>query len=680
MPPSTEGVNALSFLRPTGPISYDEGKCVIFGPKGIIEFKDGDRRLFGFIVLLNGFVTLTRAYEVSDLRVTDSLSDMVRFCGELCDRGGLIERSMSWRIQYELESNPQPFPGMFSSTEILALTKSRNIAPTSSTTLPLSKLGHLLAKRRSCRDFDAKIDVDDAYLQRIASYAVHSEIKASASAGALYPITLHLITRNGEGWDHRHWIRDDNALSRSRSDICAAQQLKYALNSDTLMDAPAFFVLVANVRLQALKYSNRAYRFSVIECGQLAQVIALTATEIGLGSLEWGGYREQALQHVLAIETDELPLLVIAVGHERLNEPTLPSSSMNDTASNPMTPSIIREPSFGDLPAGFVVAQQSDSDRQVIATGLGWTTASAVDRCTGEYIERLALLQPTYDCYGSAHDLDLATYPVNQQWPDELQLFSSPSYQPFSKATSYQWIIGTTTDGSKMYVPSDLVYNHRRHGACAHPTSSGVAAHRIEHSAQLNALHELIERDAFVRAWLSALPPRDISNSREFKKFKRFILPSETQLRAHLFPAPVPTVGVAIISEQFPALSYGMATRYSIEAALDKAFLDAFATFVISAVSTQSIMVDRPSTPKEHLLYYQDPARIADIKWFFDGKVELAPPFRNDLLISTVYVRIPSPYDGWHVFRALNPNLKQIWFGDETCPPEAIGRIPHFFS
>jgi SagB-type dehydrogenase family enzyme len=61
-------------------------------------------------------------------------------------------------------------------------------------------------------------------------------------------------------------------------------------------------VLGADIRLSARAYGSRAMRFALLEAGHAAQNVMLTATEMGLATLEWGGFDDAAMRHSLAID------------------------------------------------------------------------------------------------------------------------------------------------------------------------------------------------------------------------------------------------------------------------------------------------------------------------------------------------------------------------------------------
>ncbi len=87
--------------------------------------------------------------------------------------------------------------------------------------------------------------------------------------------------------------------------------------------------------------------------------------------------------------------------------------------------------------------------------------------------------------------------------------------QPFSPNERRLWVPVQDRDGAVFQMLADLVFypfgrsDHRRHASAS---SSGVAAHTSLDEARASAVAELIERDAFMRVWLSGRPAPRVLN------------------------------------------------------------------------------------------------------------------------------------------------------------------------
>jgi SagB-type dehydrogenase family enzyme len=80
-------------------------------------------------------------------------------------------------------------------------------------------------------------------------------------------------------------------------------------------DAAAVLVLSAVAARSLGKYGDRGYRYLLLEAGHVGQNIALTAAGLDLGALALGGFHDDELAALLAIDPEhEVPLLAVAVG------------------------------------------------------------------------------------------------------------------------------------------------------------------------------------------------------------------------------------------------------------------------------------------------------------------------------------------------------------------------------
>ena len=63
-----------------------------------------------------------------------------------------------------------------------------------------------------------------------------------------------------------------------------------------------------------MKYGYKAYPFSYLEAGHLAQNILLAAAGSQINACPVGGFVDQALVDLLDLTGDEIPVYVIAAG------------------------------------------------------------------------------------------------------------------------------------------------------------------------------------------------------------------------------------------------------------------------------------------------------------------------------------------------------------------------------
>jgi SagB-type dehydrogenase family enzyme len=80
-------------------------------------------------------------------------------------------------------------------------------------------------------------------------------------------------------------------------------------------DAAAVIVLTTVLERTLWKYSDRGYRYILLEAGHVAQNLNLVASGLGLGALNLGGFFDANLAALLGLDPEaEVPLYGIAVG------------------------------------------------------------------------------------------------------------------------------------------------------------------------------------------------------------------------------------------------------------------------------------------------------------------------------------------------------------------------------
>ena len=149
------------------------------------------------------------------------------------------------------------------------------------------------------------------YLSRRISYC--------ASAGALYPLELHLVAGDVEGlqagsyrYNPKHHTLKAETLGDLRSALAQA-----ALNQDWIAQAPVIVVVGAVYSRTTRKYGRRGARYVHMEVGHATQNLLLQAEAMGLGSATVGAFDDDLLQRLLRLPEDESPLAILPLGYRR---------------------------------------------------------------------------------------------------------------------------------------------------------------------------------------------------------------------------------------------------------------------------------------------------------------------------------------------------------------------------
>jgi len=178
-------------------------------------------------------------------------------------------------------------------------------------------LEEVINARRCVREFTEKdIKLEEISQLLWAAQGITDKtrsLRAVPSAGALYPLEIYLITKDGLF----HYIVAKHALEildnrDLRRDLAAA-----SLGQASVKQAAADIVICAIFKRVTSKYGERGMRYVDIEAGHAAQNIHLTAVSLGLGSVPVGAFDDQSVQAMLKLDKNTTPLYIITVGAKR---------------------------------------------------------------------------------------------------------------------------------------------------------------------------------------------------------------------------------------------------------------------------------------------------------------------------------------------------------------------------
>ena len=179
---------------------------------------------------------------------------------------------------------------------------------------------HLLARRATCRNFDAERPLPHALFAQLIErvFSAQSQVrvsddtvflkKTSPSGGGLHPIEAYLIVQNVEGL--MPGLYHYHATTHALEPLPLPEQ---PLN-DLAMAAVAQQHWFANAHVMVLmaprydrsfwKYRNhaKAYRAITLEAGHLSQTLYLSATDAGLGAYITCAINEVPLEQVFGLD------------------------------------------------------------------------------------------------------------------------------------------------------------------------------------------------------------------------------------------------------------------------------------------------------------------------------------------------------------------------------------------
>jgi SagB-type dehydrogenase family enzyme len=175
-------------------------------------------------------------------------------------------------------------------------------------------LEELLWKRRSVREFGSRpLRMDEISRLCFAASGISDKgrgLRTAPSAGALYPLELHVVNREGR----YRYLPEKHALSLEKSGDLRKALMKAALGQKPIGSAPCVFIIAAVYERTRKKYGERTERYVHMEAGHAAQNLLLQATALGLGGVPIGAFQDDAVKQALELRAEEAPLYLIPIG------------------------------------------------------------------------------------------------------------------------------------------------------------------------------------------------------------------------------------------------------------------------------------------------------------------------------------------------------------------------------
>ncbi|RXA16565.1 SagB/ThcOx family dehydrogenase [Methanosarcina sp. MSH10X1] len=183
-----------------------------------------------------------------------------------------------------------------------------------------SRIEELITKRRSVRRYKDK-KLSESVISRLlwAAQGISSEngLRTSPSAGALYPLEIHLVTGGGgelEPGVYRY-VPEDHTLVREILGDMRERLSKAALSQPMIRNAPVSIVISAVYARITSRYGNRGLRYTHMEAGHAAQNIYLLGVELGIGTCAIGAFEDEEVKDVLKLPANQDPLYILPLGY-----------------------------------------------------------------------------------------------------------------------------------------------------------------------------------------------------------------------------------------------------------------------------------------------------------------------------------------------------------------------------
>ena len=248
----------------------------------------------------------------------------------LFDCNILVEARQLYKVFHDLSANPMPFWWELDDEKLGAMFDRPS---------PLihnfhegaSSFEKLLNMRVSTREFSSA-SLTHKEITRLC-WATYGRIRESAlelsgdsigrgtvpSGGGLYPLKQFVIVMKGctELPVGIYSANQVEMIWQSSFDPKSIWDIINGVPEEPLA-ASIILVLVCDFQQTTQKYSNRGYRYALLEAGHAAQNAYLWCTEQGLGIVEVGGFNDEKLAGILGLPyPEQAPLITLVVGKKK---------------------------------------------------------------------------------------------------------------------------------------------------------------------------------------------------------------------------------------------------------------------------------------------------------------------------------------------------------------------------
>lgn len=181
------------------------------------------------------------------------------------------------------------------------------------------ELAALMSRRATEREFSSTPLTLDQLAQvlhacHIVDNEREPERRTYPSAGARFPVEIYPIVFNVENLPLGcyHYDIAGDALEILWEKDLSSQTIEIV---SPYVSQPAVALVFTTVIARAeVKHGARAYPFSLLEAGHMAQNVSLTCTKRGIGACPVGGFVNDTVAKIIDLTEHEIPIYVYALG------------------------------------------------------------------------------------------------------------------------------------------------------------------------------------------------------------------------------------------------------------------------------------------------------------------------------------------------------------------------------
>lgn len=252
-----------------------------------------------------------------DRKMIDSLMQTLH------EQGVVADSRNCWRHYHQYGTNPMAFFSPPPDEQLRNLYRDQSFQQEKIN--EDSALLKLLCQRESTRTFSDQ-PVNRSAVEKIAcaGYGITGALsvmdmyigrRTVPSAGALYPLQIHVVIRQPQSMGGRGvYVFDGVQLVKIKESFDERAWKACFLDDVYVETHAACFIISADIERHTTKYADRGYRYAILEAGHVAQNMILACTEAEIGCVEIGGFYDNALSHFFS-HSSSIPITTLFIGH-----------------------------------------------------------------------------------------------------------------------------------------------------------------------------------------------------------------------------------------------------------------------------------------------------------------------------------------------------------------------------
>lgn len=616
-------------------------------------FHSSDRKVYvsapgklmrNLVEVCDGTRTLTEV--VKNLSKSWDKTSLQGLLGELRKQDVMTDSRNLSVSAWKTVENPQIFPAHVTEDEVASLVRQsseHHRAQQTDTVYQASSLslGTLLGQRSSTRSFAAETVPLQSLVDML--WSAYGEVakqdgdkkqtsrRTVPSAGALYPLGIHvaLLKKTGAmspGVYSVHMTSPGKVGFRIVSKDTDRVMRAFL---DPLMPSMASGIIVisGSLEITSKKYGNRSMLYVPLEAGHVAQNIHLAAIEREVGTVEIGGFMDKLLAEAISLPEGYQPLTTVVFG-KKSSETQADEQSSKLEIEWATTMQDRYHPPFA-IASARVLGRRSWSNGRdpspilahikAVAEAKEWASCGNVPD---------TLVDARFKNLKKA--IDPRT--IIKFHPAQYRLKEFP-FGAFDETAKYAWTVGQDeVTGAAVHILADHVYfpYFPKTPYYAYANSSGVAAHPNRQKAVETSTLELVERDAFMIAYLTKIQFPTVSETTLPESIKERVRKLrqagfKVWIKDHsLDMAPVATVVAQ--SEELGCTTCASCSSFDIEHAVSHALMEVEA-FVLARLQNgraESIRPDEVAMPLDHGAIYDQKRYFRQADFLVGGKKKIS--------------------------------------------------------